>query len=131
MGFDIPSSSASMSPSSLASTIIIPGHKGKGKGKDKDKGKGKSADQDDGDPTGGPATDEAEQHQDERHASHKHDCQVLHLPVVPANAGDSKEDWLIFLAGLSKCNNYQDMVQWLEANLVLDCPLLYHDWHGG
>jgi hypothetical protein len=129
---------ASDSPSS--STIVIPRRKGKGKGegegsskgekgkgrakaKAKGKGKANSADQNDDDPTQGPGADEAEQHQDERNASHDHDRQVLHLPVAPASAGHSKQDRLNFLAGLSKRKNYQDMVQWLDTNLVLDCPL--------
>ena len=47
-----------------------------------------------------------------------------HVPTnIPAKAGDSKEERIIFLRGLSKEARYQDMVQWLQDNLVIDSAL--------
>ena len=47
-----------------------------------------------------------------------------HVPAdSPAKAGDSKEEQNIFLRGLSKEACYQDMVQWLQDNLVIDSAL--------
>ena len=43
---------------------------------------------------------------------------------APANAGDSKEEKLTFLAVLSEETLYQARVQWLTDNLVLYYPLL-------
>jgi len=43
---------------------------------------------------------------------------------APANAGDSKEEKLLFLAALSERDEYQAKVQWLTDNLVLYSPLL-------
>ena len=47
-----------------------------------------------------------------------------HVPAnIPSKAGDSKEERIIFLQGLSKEACYQDMVQWLQDNLVIDSAL--------
>jgi len=43
---------------------------------------------------------------------------------APANAGDSKEEKLTFLAALSEETLYQARVQWLTDNLVLYYPIL-------
>jgi len=43
---------------------------------------------------------------------------------APADAGDSKEEKLLFLAVLSEIDEYQAKVQWLTDNLVLYSPLL-------
>jgi len=43
---------------------------------------------------------------------------------APADAGDSKEEKLTFLAALSEETLYQARVQWLTDNLVLYYPLL-------
>src|SRR5467141_2060616 len=42
----------------------------------------------------------------------------------PADAGDSKEEKLLFLAALSEIDEYQAKVQWLTDNMVLYSPLL-------
>lgn len=57
-------------------------------------------------------------------------AEILDKIPAPANAGDSKEERLLFLAGLSKERPYQSMVKWLEDHAVR-LPLLYCECHGG
>jgi len=86
------------------------------------KGKGKSADLKDDNNTGGQLMGDPDQDEGSQGINAPDQVDLTEfLPNIqaPADAGDSKEEKLFFLAALSKEDWYQAMVQWLKDHLVL------------